>query len=185
MLGICYRLAEQFWLDYIPSTNDRPIKYCEIGVCNGFNIVSVEKYYAKHPDSKLYAIDPWEDYNEYPQYKGEQEQNYYNYLHNINLCNIQSKVITIRNKSENALPKFEVNFFDIMYIDGSHEYEFVKKDCILSLPKVKSGGYIIFDDVGISENDLIRKAIDEIFGNSKEVELIKDIREHQRIYRKL
>jgi len=182
MLGIKYRLAEQFWLDIIPCTNDTPIKYGEVGVCNGHNIISVEKHYANHPESKLYAIDPWMDYDEYKEYKGEQDNNYNNCIHNINKTNIQSKVIICREKSEDALPKFEDNFFDIMYIDGSHEYEYVVKDCILSLPKVKSGGYIIFDDMQYGP---IKRACDDIFGKSNEVILVKEIVDHQRIYRKL
>jgi hypothetical protein len=51
-----------------------------------------------------------------------------------------------RDFSHNVVPTFEDNFFDIAYIDGNHETEFVYKDAVMTFPKVKSGGYIIFDD---------------------------------------
>ena len=36
--------------------------------------------------------------------------------------------------------------FDIIYIDGNHEPEYVLEDAVLSFRKLKPGGIIIFDD---------------------------------------
>jgi Methyltransferase domain len=44
------------------------------------------------------------------------------------------------------VPGFEDNFFDIIFVDGNHETEFVYKDGCIAFEKVKSGGYIVFDD---------------------------------------
>jgi len=40
--------------------------------------------------------------------------------------------------------------FDIIFIDGDHSYEGVKKDYINSLPLLNNGGYIIFHDINSS-----------------------------------
>lgn len=37
--------------------------------------------------------------------------------------------------------------FDVIFIDGDHSYEGVKRDYINSLPLLNSGGYIIFHDI--------------------------------------
>ena len=58
---------------------------------------------------------------------------------------------------KHEIPKFEDEFFDMIYIDGNHEPEFVLEDAVLSFRKLKKGGWMIFDDYGwvdISISDL-------------------------------
>ena len=62
---------------------NRPIKYVEIGTFYGANLLAVAESYGADPRSKLYCIDPWEDYEEYPEYKGEQDKIYNRFLKNI------------------------------------------------------------------------------------------------------
>ena len=47
------------WTSYIPIS-EHPIKYLEIGVHKGENIVSVANSYCKHKDSIIYCLDPWD-----------------------------------------------------------------------------------------------------------------------------
>ena len=71
--GVKYRLADN-WFDIIDINNykNKPINYLEIGTFYGANILSVANSYGLDKDSKLYCIDPWEDYDEYPEYKNQQ-----------------------------------------------------------------------------------------------------------------
>lgn len=179
--GVTNRQAEDWWTGAIPDFNDRPIVYGEVGVFCGHNLISVEKRFANHPDSKLYAIDPWMDYEEYPEMRGDQDKHYIYFSNNIKKTNIESKVITLRKKSEEALLEFDDNFFDILYIDGSHEYEYVVKDCKLSILKTKVSGYIIVDDTNYPP---IIRAVDEILGTASNVKLVKNSVD-QRIYQKI
>ena len=54
----------------------------------------------------------------------------------------------------------EDNFFDIIYIDGNHEPEYVLEDAVLSFRKLKNNGIMIFDDYGWGGPDLTQKGID-------------------------
>lgn len=49
-------------------------------------------------------------------------------------------------KSEEAWSRFADGMFDIIYIDGNHERNFVFEDACMSLKKVKKGGWLVFDD---------------------------------------
>ena len=71
--GIHYRLANN-WFNHINVSNydNKQINYLEIGTFYGANILSVANTYGLHNDSKLYCIDPWEDYDEYSEYKNQQ-----------------------------------------------------------------------------------------------------------------
>jgi predicted O-methyltransferase YrrM len=147
-IGLKYRLAEENWVDIIsPRVYKRtPINYLEIGTFYGANLLSVAGSYASHPDSKLYCIDPWEDYDEYPEYKGEHTTIYSGFTRNLETSGHKDRVTVCRGYSNNEIPKFQDNFFDIIYIDGNHENEYVLEDAVLSFRKLKKGGILIFDD---------------------------------------
>lgn len=56
------------------------------------------------------------------------------------------KVRVHKGYSCNVLNTFPDEYFDLIYVDGDHSYEGVKKDLELSLLKVKKGGYICGHD---------------------------------------
>jgi predicted O-methyltransferase YrrM len=159
--GVYYRLANN-WFNNVDINNykDKQINYLEIGTFYGANILSVAKTYCLHNDSKLYCIDPWEDYDEYPEYKNEQSTIYNSFINNVEKSEVKDKIIINRGYSSIEIPKFEDEFFDIIYIDGNHEPEYVLEDAVLSFRKLKKNGIMIFDDYGWGGPDLTQKGID-------------------------
>jgi hypothetical protein len=147
--GIHYRLSQE-WNDFVPldEFRDKPIKYLEIGTLAGANLLTVESSYASHPESELYCVDPWENYDGYDEYLDRQNENYKNFLHNINLIENKDKIKVRRGYSHTEVKKFDDEFFDIIYIDANHKQEYVLEDAILTFRKVKKNGIIVFDDYG-------------------------------------
>lgn len=133
------------WAPHIPIPSG-PIKYLEIGCADGGNAVIIARSYAHHPESKLYCIDPWADYDEYGEYKGQQESGWETFNRNIKNCTEPGKVLVKRGLSDDIVPTFPDEFFDLVFVDGNHETEYVYRDGLMSLDKVKIGGYIVFDD---------------------------------------
>ena len=173
-VGVQYRLANN-WFNNVDINNykDNPINYLEIGAFHGANILSVAKTYGQHNDSKLYCIDPWEDYNEYPEYVGEQSNIYNSFMNNVNNSGDKSKIIINRGYSNVEIPKFQDDFFDIIYIDGNHNPEYVLEDAVLSFRKLKKNGILIFDDYGCGGPDLTKRGIDGFtFGYYKKINIL-------------
>ena len=141
-------LADMSWIPYIPLPTG-PINYLEIGCADGGNAIVISKSYANHPDSKVYCVDPWMDYDEYPEYKGEQDSAWENFNRNIQVCSDPKKFVVKRGFSDDIVPTFPDQFFDLVLVDGNHETEYVYRDGLMSLDKVKIGGYIVFDDYTI------------------------------------
>jgi len=133
------------WSYFIPIEN-KPINYLEIGVADGGNAILVSKSYCKHPESKIYCVDPWFDYDDYSEYKGKQNIGFANFSSNIQNSGSYNKFIVNRGLSDIIVPTFEDEFFDMIYVDGNHETEYVYRDGLMAFQKVKKGGYIIFDD---------------------------------------
>lgn len=70
-------------------------------------------------------------------------------------------VKVIKGLSSEILPSYEDNFFDIIYIDGSHIYEDVKVDLENAYKKVKIGGWIAGHDYHPQVNPGIYFAVGE------------------------
>ena len=172
--GVQYRLAN-WWFQTVPLSNyvDRPINYLEIGTFFGANLLSVADSYGIHKDSKLYCIDPWEDYEDYPEYKDEQNTIYGMFLKNIENSESKDKIVINRGYSNNEVPKFQDDFFDIIYIDGNHEPDYVLEDAVLCFRKLKKNGVMIFDDYGWGGPDLTTRGIDAfIHAYHKKIEFL-------------
>jgi len=118
---------------------------------------------------KLYLIDPWTFQAEFKErwYGGALAENQVDmdeiYNDVLNKFGKYENVIINRDYSEKVVIKFKDNYFDWIYLDGNHEYEFVKKDLELYLPKLKPGGYIVGDDYlwGEQYGYPVKKAINE------------------------
>jgi len=172
--GLAFKTADN-WFPIINKEyyENKPIKYLEIGTSHGSNIIYVSKTYGAHPESKLYCIDPWIDYKDYPEYKNNQKNIYNIFLKNITNSGEKDKIIINRRFSNKEIVKLEDNFFDIIYIDGNHEPEYVLEDAVLSFRKLKVGGIMIFDDYGWGGPDLTKKGIDGFLsGYHKKIELL-------------
>ena len=61
--------------------------------------------------------------------------------------------------------------FDIIFIDGDHSYEGVKKDYDNSLPLLNNNGYIIFHDIASRGCPGVVRIWDEI-KNEKSIEFV-------------
>jgi predicted O-methyltransferase YrrM len=159
--GVRYRLADNWYSTInVDDYKNKQINYLEIGTFYGANLLSVAKTYCANENSKLYCIDPWEDYTDYPEYKNQQPTIYNKFLSNIENSGYKDKIIIKRGYSNLEIPKFEDNFFDIIYIDGNHEPEYVLEDAVLSFRKLKKNGIMIFDDYGWGGPELTKKGID-------------------------
>jgi hypothetical protein len=65
----------------------------EIGTFYGANLFSVANSYGAHSDSVLHCVDPWEDYDDYPEYKGLQETTYNTFTRNLENSGQKDKIV--------------------------------------------------------------------------------------------
>jgi hypothetical protein len=122
---------------------------------------------------ELHLIDPWK-FEGGEQYKtaiyggaaggqAAMDRNYEGVLHRFRSEIEKRQVIVHRGSSADVCDHFEDGFFDWIYIDGNHLYEFAKKDLELYRPKIKKSGVISGDDYaeGGWWQGGVKKAVDE------------------------
>lgn len=138
----------------------------EIGVWKGgFS----EKILDVTAPRRLHLIDPWEFQEEFSErmYGGsvaksqadmdaifEEVRARLGALENVDLN---------RGRSEDVLAGFPDGYFDWVYIDGNHYYEYVLRDLELCHVKVKPGGIVAGDDYlwGAKDGFPVRRAVQD------------------------
>ena len=124
----------------------------EIGVDRG----DFTKYILENSSpEKLHLIDAWEyqDASIYPETinpirnsQKKQDENYKYVLSRFESHIHSGQVVVHRGYSADVLRKFPDGYFDWVYIDANHQYNFVKKDLEISSAKVKNSGFICGHD---------------------------------------
>lgn len=85
----------------------------------------------------------------------------------LNNTSEYKNIIPMRMTSEEAAPHIKDNSVDLVWIDGMHDYENVKKDIENYLPKLKVGGVIAFHDYLDANNwSGVWKSTHEKFGDT-------------------
>lgn len=114
---------------------------------------------------RVYAVDPWQNH-----YDDELDPSSYKWDMKIIESQFDEVVRECGNIEKNKMTSVEGSglfpdeFFDMVYIDGNHRYEYVKEDIIKWLPKVKKGGWICGHDYGHKLCPGVKPAIMETIG---------------------
>jgi len=139
----------------------------------------------------LHLIDPWEHIPDYESawYGGEDvdqsvlDRRFESVKTRFNSQIENEEVFIHRSPSAEASKSFTDEYFDWVYIDGNHQYEYVFEDLQKYYPKVKSGGLLMGDDYGVEGwwDNGVQKAVDDFV---KERDLDLDTVESQFIIKK-
>ena len=141
--------------------NMQPVKIAEIGVYMGrltamwnTTLINEGLQYEYH------AIDHFEGSIEHRKWGNQPE-------YEMALKYIEPvihKVNVLKLDSISASKKFQDEYFDLVYIDASHEYESVIVDINTWFPKVKRGGFLCGDDYVAGWPGVVQ-AVDQMFPN--------------------
>jgi predicted O-methyltransferase YrrM len=118
---------------------------------------------------ELHLIDPWKFQSNFPnrRYGGktvdDQEGMDAIYQSVKNRFQTNRNVKIHRNFSATVLKKFEDHYFDWIYIDANHFYDYILKDLEISFKKVKPNGLITGDDYtwGRKKGFPVRRAVQD------------------------
>lgn len=133
---------------FLKTQGKKDLVGIEIGVRDGWNSLDILETLSI---KKLYLIDPYMAYEEYEE-SGDDLRKFQKFLNTKKkiavkaLKKYKNKIKFVKMFSEEASKLFKNNSLNFVYIDGNHQYEFVKKDIELYYPKIKKGGIIGGDD---------------------------------------
>ena len=167
----------------LENLSNKDLHVLEIGIHKG----DFSKQLAKQlRPKKLILVDPWIAYDDdiYAKswYGNSSKSNqsiqdkYFLDIRKYFENEIKISTVEIHRKTSDNFFNKNQNMFDLIYIDGNHLFDFVKRDIINSLKFIKQDGIIVLDDYNVVGwwDDGITKAVDFF----KKKKLIKIIRKH-------
>ena len=167
----------------LESLKNKKIKFVnilEIGVYAGENTLFIAKILKEiNIKFNITCVDPWRSYN----VKHDQEFNFYYkkfndgldngkvlnlFKYNLKCILIEKKVKIIKKTSKLFLLK-NTQIFDLIFIDGSHDYKDVLFDIQYSKKFLKNGGIMVGDDYEVKFSDANPDVFKNLLRNNKEL----------------
>lgn len=116
---------------------------------------------------KFDVIDTWTGSSEHHHFSSIRQNTLYDEFMK-NTESVSHIINPLRMTSKEASTLYEDQSLDFVFIDASHDYQSVKEDILLWLPKVKKGGIISGDDY-IDGWPGVVQAVNEVFDQSVKV----------------
>ncbi len=116
----------------------------EIGSWKGRSTICLGHGVKDGNKTKIYAIDPHTGSSEHHFWMGK-VNTYKDFLKNIENSGIGDFIIPIKDTSENTARNFDKPI-GFVFVDGAHEFRFVRLDHKLWFPKLSDGCKIVFHD---------------------------------------
>lgn len=129
----------------------------EIGSEHGITTFHLLKY---NPNLTLHCVDPYTGYIDWEgsdKHDADRENALSVWRNNMKVFG--DRAILHRKTSDDAVDDFEDGMFDMIFIDGLHTYEQVKKDCENYYSKVRSGGIFAGHDYNLIQG--VKDAVQE------------------------
>lgn len=148
----------------------------KVGAEIGVEVGAFSKYLIKNNSNlKLYCVDSWLAYRDIANGRSQARQD-------INYEKAKQKLAPyncelIKKPSMEAVKDFGDESLDFVYIDASHDYNYVKEDIREWSRKVRKGGIVAGHDYFVfpSGNDGVVRAVDEwVVANNIELIVLND-----------
>ena len=145
-----------------------PLVVAEIGVRGGGNAIDM---LANMDIERMYLIDPYLPYTDGNSVSTEEMQ-HNSYSDMFKRMSVYfNKVVFVSKTSEFASALFEKEYFDFVYIDAKHEFEYIRNDINYWWEKIKIGGFIGGHDFNAEKDYNVSKAVKE-FASINKVEYL-------------
>jgi predicted O-methyltransferase YrrM len=140
----------------------KPDLCVEIGVFGGSSLIPQALALKHNNKGTIAGIDPWNNNSAIEEMENLANKNWWGqvdlqgvydrFLNKLKIYEVEQFCKIIRRKSNQAVSRFDDSSIDVLHIDGNHCEKLAYEDSVMYYPKVKTGGYIFFDDIGWTEN---------------------------------
>ena len=125
--------------------------YLEIGTFEGRSALFVSEL---KNSKKIVCVDPYIEYEEAKKYNFKMSDVYHSANDKFIKMNTKKNIILIKKKSDDFF-KNNQDLFQVIYIDGNHQYEFVKRDFKNAFNCLDNNGLLICDDFLWFKNQIL------------------------------
>jgi len=180
--GWCSELKSNTLIDLVLKV--KPSIIVEIGVWGGKSLIPMACALRANGKGTIFGIDPWDNSASIDDLSEEVNVQFWKWadhegimrglVNKIEQFGLRKQIILIKSTSEDAsiIPGIE-----ILHIDGNHSKKASMHDVKKWVPLMKSGGWIVFDDMTWTENGMptTAHAVEWLDQNCIRIAVFKDI----------
>ena len=150
--------------NFVNGSNEHRI--LEIGCYEGLSSVYFADTLLNDPNSTLTCVDPFLsiDNNDHLKYLENGEEK--NFDHNISICK-NTKKIKINKVTSDKFFETNDKTYNLIYIDGCHETDFITRDMENSFKVLEFDGIMWMDDYGGGDGIQIKNAMNSFLEEHK------------------
>ena len=138
-------------------------KILEIGCFEGLSSVFFADNFLDNPSSSLTCVDPFLTINNNDHKQFLQNNEEINFDFNISICK-NSDRITIHKITSDIFFENNNQTYNFIYVDGSHEPDFIKRDMEKSFNILEKNGIMWMDDYGGGDGIQIKNTMNDFLG---------------------
>jgi len=135
--------------------------FVEVGVFKG-NSISYLANKLRHKEAMVFAVDLWEDtpaFKDNPELMEDVKILSSLYNEQLTKTNTRHLISDIKQDSAEAAHVFQDDSVDFVFLDANHDHDWVKRDILAWLPKVRKGGIIAGHDATRPEVERVLKNV--------------------------
>jgi SAM-dependent methyltransferase len=125
----------------------KPLTIVEIGSWKGRSTIALALGIQARGDGKVFAIDPHTGTSDGPEVGPASTVT--DFRKNIEAASVQDVVELMLTASHEARPRFDNQSVDVLFVDGSHHYEDVRRDIIEWQSALKHTASVAFNDPSV------------------------------------
>ena len=137
---------------------DKPNNILEIGCFEGLSSVFFADNFLNHPNSRLICVDPFLTIHNNDHIKFLLNNEEANFDYNISTCRNTDK-ITVHKITSDKFFENNRKTYNFIYIDGSHDPEYIKRDMENAFNILEKNGIMWMDDYGGGDGIQIRNTM--------------------------
>ena len=132
----------------------------EIGCFEGLSSVFFADNFITNVESRLTCVDPFltVSNNDHSQFLQNSEEA--NFDHNVSVCKNADKITVHKMTSDAFFSRESTATYNMIYIDGCHEPDFIERDMENSFARLEPGGIMWMDDYGGGDGVQIKNTMD-------------------------
>lgn len=111
------------------------LRIAEIGSYEGRSALWFAENLCTGLEAKVICVDTWAD-----------SRVEANFKYNVAKCAHPERIIPIKGTADRLETCYPHPFFHLIYIDGDHSADWVLHDALIAWPRLREGGFLLFDD---------------------------------------
>jgi len=146
-------MQSHHWIAFSAILERKPKKILEIGTFDGKTTLLLSKLF---PESEIITVDLPDESNEFINSYNRSNEKFRKKILKNRKNNLNEKNITFIQDNSFNIPKYKFDKFDLIWVDGDHDYPALGWDVCNAYHLLNTGGILMCDDIYLNSSSTFK-----------------------------